>query len=60
MYAVFNENKQRLDLSVCKDETIEVNYQLNSSMINLSKANYYSNFGINIYNSEDIFFNDIC
>ena len=59
-YAVFNENKERLDLSVCKDEFIIINYQINNSMINISKINYYSNLGINIFNIEDEFFNDIC
>ena len=59
-YAVFNENKERLDLSVCKDEFIIINYQINNSMINISKIKYYSSIGINIFNIEDEFFNDIC
>ena len=59
-YAIFNENKERLDLSVCKDEFIIINYQINTSMVNYSKINYYSNLGIDIFNAEDQFFNDIC
>ena len=59
-YAIFNENKEKLDLSVCKDEIIEITYQLNTSKINKTKLNYYSELGIDIFNSEDIFFNDIC
>ena len=59
-YAVFNENKERLDLSVCKDEFIIINYQIKLSKINISKINYYSNLGIDIFNSESQFFNDIC
>jgi len=59
-YAVFDENKRKLDLSVCKDEIIEINYQLNTSMINMSKVNYYAELGIDIFNIEHEFFNDIC
>ena len=59
-YAVFNENKERLDLLVCKDEIIEINYKLNTSLINMTKINYYSQLGIDIFNIEDEFFNDIC
>ena len=59
-YAVFNENKTRLDLSVCEKEVIIINYQLNISAINLTKVNYYSELGIDIFNIKDDFFNDIC
>ena len=59
-YAVFKNNKERLDLSKCKNELIEINYQLNTSLINMTKASYYADLGINIFNIEDDFFNDIC
>ena len=59
-YAVFDENKRQISLSVCKDEIIEINYQLNNSMINMSKVYYYAELGIDIFNIEHEFFNDIC
>ena len=59
-FAVFDENKERLDLSVCKEETIQINYQLNTSKVNMSKVNYYSELGIDVFNINDDFFNDIC
>ena len=59
-YAVFNEYKELLDLSICNNETIEISYQINISKIDMSKVNYYSNLGIDIFNIEDQFFNDIC
>ena len=60
-YAVFDEKKENVDLSACKDEIIEINYEIkNTSLINISKINYYSEQGIDIYNSKDNFFNDIC
>ena len=60
-YIVYNENNEQLDLSVCQDEQIRINYALkgNSTL----DTNLYSNFigkGIDILNSSDSFFNDIC
>ena len=59
-YAVYNENKERLNLSKCKDEKITIHYQLNTSKIDMSKVRYYSEMGIDIFNINDDFFNDIC
>ena len=59
-YAVFNENDEKVGLSICKDEKIKIHYQLNTSMINMSKVRYYSELGIDIFNINDDFFNDIC
>ena len=60
-YALFYENNKRIDLSVCKDETIEINYQIkNISLIDKTKIYYYSEIGVDILNSSDKFFNDIC
>ena len=59
-YAVFDENKKRLDLSLCKSETIKINYQMNTLLINMSKVYYYDKLGIDVFNIEHEFFNDIC
>ena len=59
-YEVFNENKEKLDLSVCQNENIEVNYHLNTSKVNVTKIYYYSNLGIDIFNIEGDFFKTIC
>ena len=60
-YAVFDDKKEIIDLSDCKDETIKINYKIkNESLINITKINYYSNQGIDIFNITDKFFNDIC
>ena len=59
-YAVFDENKKRLNLSVCKNEKIEINYQLDQEKINQTKVNYYSNLGIDIFDIKSEFFNDLC
>ena len=59
-YEVFDENKTKLDLSVCEKEIIKINYKCNSSMIKFTKVEYYSEKGINVFDIKDEFFNDIC
>ena len=59
-YAVFNEKKEKLDLSVCSNEQIEIYYQINTSMLNTTKINYYSGLGIDVFDINGGFFNDIC
>ena len=60
-YEIYDENKNKLDLSVCDNEEIEIHYRIsNSSLIDKEKINYFSELGIDILNSEDVFFNDIC
>ena len=59
-YAVFNEKKEKLDLSVCSKEEIDIYYQIDSSKINTTKINYYSELGIDVFDLKGGFFNDIC
>ena len=60
-YAIYNGQKIKLDLSYCKNVNIKVYYEINDpSLINTSMVSYYSELGIDIYNSKDSFFNDIC
>jgi len=59
-YAVFY-GKKRLELSVCANNEIEVNYDIsNSSLINFKMISDFSKLGVDILNSKDNFFNDIC
>ena len=59
-YKVFY-NTTELDLSVCNNDKIEIyNDVKNSSLIDLEKVLKYSNLGIDIFNINSPFFNDIC
>ena len=49
-----------VNLSVCKNERIEINYQLDQEKINQTKVNYYSNLGIDVFDIKSDFFNDLC
>ena len=60
-YIILNENKERLSLSDCENDEIEINYRIsNTSLIDKEKISYFSDLGIDILNSKDKFFNDIC
>jgi len=60
-YAVYNDQKIKLDLSVCENDKIEINYAINNdSLIDFEKITYFSNMDVDIFNSKDNFFNDIC
>ena len=60
-YAIFNENKEQLNLSICLGEEIQIHYKIkNQSKLNLTKISYFDEIGINIFNISEPFFNDIC
>ena len=53
--------KNKLDLSFCQDKYISVNYKIiNSSNINKTMIEYFSNLNVDIFDIQDAFFNDIC
>ena len=62
-YKVYDENHQTVDLSICKDVDIKIEYKLqlqNNSLINMEKVKDFQNQGIDVFNINDSFFNDIC
>ena len=60
-YEAYIENKTHLDLSLCNNTNIHVIYAIkNKSLIDFSIANSFKNSGIDIFNINDSFFNDIC
>ena len=60
-YAIFNEKKELVDLAECQNDEIQVNYKIsNNSSLDIDKLVYYSDLGIDILNSKDEFFNNIC
>ena len=60
-YSIYDSQKKQLNLSYCKDVQIKVNYKIsNESLINKSMISYYSELGIDVFDDQDSFFNDIC
>ena len=60
-YAIYNQKKEILELSDCENIKIKIHYNIkNNSNLNKSMILYYSGLGIDIFNINDSFFNDIC
>ena len=60
-YAIFCDNKTKLDLSICDEVSVKINYELkNSSLLDIDTISSFAEEGINILNISDDFFNDIC
>ena len=54
-------NKTFLDLSVCRDSNIQIFHEItNTSLIDIDSINTFKQSGIDIFNINDSFFNDIC
>ena len=50
-----------MDLSLCDNIEIPIEYKIkNTSILKLNEASYFKNMGIDFFNLEDEFFNDIC
>ena len=60
-YKIYDENKEPVDLSLCKDVNIKIEYKIqNSSLVNMEQIKDFKNQGIDVFNIKDTFFNDIC
>jgi hypothetical protein len=59
-YQAYNDNKTLLDLSICNNTNIEIFYKVKNNAEEIDSASYYNDLGIDIFNLNDAFFNDIC
>ena len=60
-YVVYDENNTLLNLSVCENQQIRINYAIKEhSEFNLTRYAHFEEKGIDILNNSDPFFNDIC
>ena len=60
-YAVLDDKKRKLDLTVCENDKIEINYAIsNKTKIDFEEISNYMDIGVDVFNIRDIFFNDIC
>ena len=57
---IYDHSSRKLDLSVCQEDIKIMKYIGPDDNLNINKAKILSNQGIDIFNSEDDFFNDIC
>jgi len=60
-YVVYDENNTQLNLSVCENQKVRINYAIkDDSNFNMTRFSQFEDKGIDILNSSDPFFNDIC
>ena len=60
-YKVYDETNQPVDLSVCENVDIKIEYKIvDPSSLNLEQISNFKNLGIDIFNLKENFFNDIC
>ena len=60
-YKIFDELGQEINLSICKDIQIQIEYDIkDTSSLDIEKISDFKDKGIDILNIEDKFFNDIC
>ena len=60
-YRVYDENGNPLDLSVCKDVDINIEYEITDfSNLDLDLIKKFADMGVDVFNIKDEFFNDIC
>ena len=61
VYLVDDENSIQLNLSVCENQKVQINYALkNNTNFDMEKFSHFEDIGVDILNSSDPFFNDIC
>ena len=60
-YVVYDENNTQLNISICESEQIKISYAIKEgSDFNMTRYAFFEEKGIDILDSTDPFFNDIC
>ena len=60
-YAFYNSlTNERIDMSICEGEKIEVDVSISNSGSNITQAIEFDKLGIDVYDINHPFFNDIC
>ena len=59
-YRVYNQFGEKIDLSCCENTKITIQNKIKTSLLNLEQISYFQNMGIDVFDLNDDFFNDIC
>ena len=60
-YKIYDEEGQEIELSICKDATIKIEYEIKeTSMLDIKQISYLKEKGIDVFDIKSDFFNDIC
>ena len=60
-YKIYDENGDEIELSICNNVNIIIEYEIkNTSLLNLAQISNFKDQGIDIFDLNHEFFNDIC
>ena len=59
-YQVYKKDKTSLDLSICNNAEIQIYYSLKDNLLDIDYISSFKNSGVDVFNINDSFFNDIC
>ena len=59
-YQVYDDNKTLLNLSLCNDTNIKIIYAIKNNLLDISSISSFKDLDIDVFNINDLFFNDIC
>ena len=60
-YEIYDNEQQKLNLTLCKDSNIQIYYAIKeNTYLDISTISYFKNLGFDIFNINDSFFNDLC
>ena len=60
-YKIYNDKKEPIDLSSCKNIEIKIEYEIkNISSLNIQEISNFKGIGVDVFDIKDNFFNDIC
>ena len=59
-YQAYDDNKKLIDLSICNDSNIIIFYALKNNSLDKDYISRFKDLGVDIFNINDSFFNDIC
>lgn len=60
-YQAYDDNKKLLNLSICENQNVKVTHSIkSSSLFDKVSASLFKDLGIDIFNINDSFFNDVC
>ena len=60
-YKIYDENGNEMELSICNNINIKIEYEIkNTSLLNIKLISNFKEQGIDIFNLDHEFFNDIC
>jgi len=57
---VFDSKGNELDLKYCQNVKIDIQYPINNENINLTYGEYMNNLNVDVFNSQDEYFNNLC